>query len=135
MSHFVSKPAHIEDCETQIAWNGIEAITSNGEIDDLYLFREALKSIGSTEKLQVIEKAVSLYESVHGRRPDQKEAFDIGCEHSSELNELDSAYYQIDEDLQALCLEYVRRNPEKVELLRADERTSDAAKKLLAQLG
>lgn len=134
MSLFVSKPTLIQDCETQIAWNGIEAITSNGEIDDLYLFRDALRAVNSVAKLAVIERAVSLCESVHGRRPDQDEAFEIGSEHSSELNGLDSEYYKIDEDLQALCLDYVRRYPEEVDLLKADENDSEAAAKLLAQL-
>ena len=104
------------------------------QFDDIYLFRDALKAVGSTAKLQVIEQAVSLYESLHGRRSAQDEAFDIGSEHSSELNDLDSAYYRLDEDLQSLCLEYVRRNPDEVELMKTDERVSDAAKNLLAQL-
>ena len=134
MSLFVSKPALIDDCETQIAWNGIEAITSNGEIDDLYLFRDALKAVNSVEKIAVIEKAISLYESTHGRRPDQDEAFDIGDGHSSELSALDSEYYKLEEDLQALCLEYVRRHPEEIEFLKADEKDSEAATNLLAQL-
>ncbi len=134
MSLFVSKPALIDECETQIAWNGIEAITSNGEIEDLYLFRDALSAVGSKEKLTVIEKAVSLYESVHGRRPEQDEAFDIGCEHSSELNNLDSEYFKLEEDLQALCLDYVRRHPEESGLLKTDEKVSEAAAKLLALL-
>lgn len=134
MSLFKSKSALIDSCEIQITWNGIAAIHYNGDIDDLYSFRDALMAVGSTAKLAIIEKAVALYESTHGRRPDQDEAYDIGDEHSSELNGLDNEYYSIGEDLQALCLQYVRLHPEEVEFLKADAAVSEAATNLLTQL-
>jgi len=134
MSLYLSHTARIGNCETQIAWNGVEAITSNGEHDELYEFRDALKAIGSTEKLGVIEKVIKLYESVHGRKADQDEAFDIGDSHGEELNKLDSEYYKLNEDLDELCLALAQKSIEELENIKKDAFDSELAQNTLDKL-
>jgi len=135
MSLLVSKTGLIDDCETQIVWNGIESITSNGEIRDLYLFRDALTDVGSTLKLAIIQQAVAIYEAVNDRRPTDAEAFEVGCAHWAEFSLLDAEYYRVVEDLQSLCLAHAQRNPREKALLKEDVPHSEAAAALLAKLG
>lgn len=134
MSIYKSKTGIIDSCETLICMDGIAAVANNDGIDGLYLFRDALTAVGATEKLAVIEEAVALYESVHGRKPSQDEAEDIGEESESELTDLDDKFYGCSEDLDALCIEYSKNHPEEVALLENDQGSSQSAAKVLAAI-
>ena len=134
MSIYKSKTGIIDSCESLICMDGIAAITNNDGIEELYLFRDALAAVGATKKLAVIEEAIALYESIHGRMPSQDEAEEIGDESSAELTDLDDKFYGCSEDLDALCIEYSKTHPEEIALLEEDQGSSQSAAKVLAAL-
>lgn len=132
MSIYKSKTGIIDSCETLIFMDGIAAIANNDGIDELYLFRDALEEIGSTEKRAIIEEVIRLYEGANGRRPTQEEAEEVYEESADELNGFDDQFYGCGEKLEELCIAYARSHPDEIALLEEDAADSQGVAKVLA---
>ena len=126
----------IESCEMQICWSGIVAIFSNGELDDLYDFRDSLAQIGSKRKKAILDKVIAILEQPFQRKPTDDEAYDILDDNYDSLQGLDKEYSACHsvEVLEELAFGFLQGSPEQLKLLEQDRGISEMADRLFIRI-
>lgn len=102
----------VVDADTQVYWDGLTGLIDNRNVEYVFNFRDGLLAVGAEKKAAVLVRFIEALQPNLRSKPSDKRALALIEKYPERFTGLESAYFDIKEDVEALGEEFLRKQNE-----------------------